>query len=274
MFPAGLRAYHVLCFAASLTLILWGTATPARADNPDCPGARTGQSVPFDDTTVVFDSVPSSLNEKATQITYCVRFAGVPHEYFIDWNDVGLKDVFTRNGFLSSSLTIAGLPIIGSSTAYVGVNRVPFALGILREQTLKDSAAELFQNVLNWVSSRFHGSISTVVSTRPEAERREKLQPVDLEFTAEKTNAGEVTFRFVDHAKDRKARIEFEPPEEIRQRNDDIPKGVTITQEEGALHYKVDPATAIHKRVAVTLHNSDYQKIAVIPVVLFIDGGR
>lgn len=155
----------------------------------------------------------------------------------MDWSGINLKDVFTNNGYLSTSLTISGVPIVGGSIAYVGANRTDFSLGILKEQSLKDAVEKLTLRALNWVSS-FRGSVSTAASGQPEPARQEKLQPVDLEFTSEQSEGGAVTLRYVNHARESQARIGFSPPAEIARHNDSIPKDIVLTAETGELHIK------------------------------------
>lgn len=259
-----------------VVLVLGLSKTPAVAEAPEshvCPAAKTGQSVPFDNTTITFDSVPIPVSKDATQLTYCVKFATAAHDYLVDWNSVNLRGVFTRGGYLSTSLTIAGEPVVGASVAYIGANRTDFSLGILKQQTVKDAVEKLALRLFNWASS-FHGSVSTVASAQPKSLRREKLQPVDLEFSSQQSEDGMVTLRFVNHAGENRSRIGFSPPAELARQNDSIPKNVTLTIEPGELHYKVDPASAVHKLVPLTLRNSDYQEIATVPVILVVDTER
>jgi hypothetical protein len=268
------REKRVLCLSALSFLCLSNTMCLAgAAEESVCPSVKSGQIVHFDNTTITFDSVPSKISEDATKIIYCVKFAKAAHEYLVDWSGINLKDVFTDKGYVSTSLTVSGVPVVGGSIAYVGANRTDFSLGILKEQSWKDAGGKAGLRLLNWVSS-FRGSVSTTASGQPEPARQEKLQPVDLEFTSEQSKDGAVTLRYVNHARESKVPIGFSPPPEIARNNEAIPQNIVLAAEPGELHYKVDPANAVHKVVAVTLHNSDHQDIASVPVVVVVDPER
>jgi hypothetical protein len=251
--------------AIFVPFVLGGAVADAAGPSPDCPSAH-GQRVPFDQTTVTFDSVAATLDAETAQVTYCVRVSDAPHEYLVDWGDVNVKDVFTHDGFLSASRTFSGKLTIGSSTVYFGANRTDFQVGILREETI---VGALTGKIIEGISS-FHGSVSMLPVDRPEPERREKLQVANVQVSFKLDNS-QVQFVAVDLAEGSRASLLLATPIELTRANNEIPSEIQLEPKGRPYFYQVDPNFAVLRRVAVTLRNSDHKDVGTIPVTLLTD---
>lgn len=250
------------------------TQTPGSPAQSLCPGAKT-QRIPFDETSVAFDSVAEKKDGRSIHVTYCVHVDAPKHDYLVDWPDVNLKDVFTdKTGELHSSRDFSGETSVTSSVVYFGANRTRFDVGALREATIPGELYGLIMSQFHGAVSttKFHGAVSTTAISRPEEERSEKAQPVDLEVSLDMWD-NTITISAVDQSPEDHQAIDLEIPYQLRQKNRELPKSLAFRRGGDEAKYTVDPKTATTRLVGGKLLNSDHQEIGTIPVEIITSGG-
>ena len=216
-------------------------APGASLASPLCPRAKA-QKNPFDETSVTFDSVSEKRDERSTLVTYCVHVDAPKNKYLVDWPDTNMKDVFTdTDGDLQSSRVVSGDPSVTSSVVYFGANRTRFDVGAFKEATI-------LGELNDFIVSRFRGAISTAATSRPEEERREKAQPVNLEVSVAKTG-GAVTISAIDRSQEPRLTISLEMPPELFKANPDLTRSLRFDPKGSSAQYKVDSKSAVLHRV-------------------------
>jgi hypothetical protein len=242
------------------------TQTPGPSADSLCPGAKT-QRIPFDDTSVAFDSVAQKKGDgRSIHVIYCVRVDAPKHDYLVDWPDTNLKDVFTNEtGELHSSRDFSGETSVTSSVVYFGANRTRFDVGALREATIGGELHDL-------LVSKFRGAVSTAAISRPEEERREKAQSVDLEVSVSLIADDEILISAIDRSPEDHEAIDLEIPNQLRQKNTESPRSLPFTRMGHAAKYFVDPKTVAVQQVSGKLLNSDNQEIGTIPIEIIASG--
>jgi hypothetical protein len=250
------------------------TQTPGASAQSVCPGAKP-QRIPFDETSVAFDSVAEKGDGRSIHVTYCVHVDAPRHDYLVDWPDTNLKDVFTRKtGELSSSRDFFGETSVTSSVVYLGANRTRFDVGALREASLLGELHGLIVSSFHGAVSttKFHGAVSNTAINRPEEERRETAQPVDLEVSLLMWD-NTITISAFDRSPEDHQAIDLEIPYRLRQKNPGLPKSLAFRRIGDEAKYTVDPKTATTQLVSGKLVNSDNQEIGTIPVEIITSGG-
>jgi hypothetical protein len=243
--------------ALALALTIVGVASPARADGPPCPGTDA-QSIPFDGTNVLFDSLLSKSAQGGAKVTYCLKIENYKHDYAVDWEGTDLRDLITRNGALSSERAIDGDDpgYIDQSTAYLGVNRKDVHPGIYKEKTV---LVALKQALVTYLS----GAVSTAARGRPDREARSV--PAELTFKAQQKDPGYASLEFSNSAPQAQE-IRFTFPEAVRQKYKELDGQFSIGHEPKSVSYDLGPGERSGQRVQITFQNSDNQEVGSMPI--------
>ncbi len=266
MSSIGARGAGVAGVLATICLMSAVAAYGQSPADKACPGDQP-QHAPFDGRTANFNSVQQSVDKTATLVTDCVEIVGALHEYYVDWPDTNVRDTFTTSGRMSASEKFSDSPTIQSSSLYLGSDRAEVKAGIYRDQTFVEALSDTAKS---WVS-RFHGSVSTVTVDRPEPERRETLQPVDIEVRLE-VDGSVARMSVTDRSEKPHVPLRFSTPPDIRAANGDLPADQLI-EKYTVISYPIDREHAVVRHVPLALLNSDRQVIGEIPATV-VSGGR
>jgi hypothetical protein len=246
-------------FAICLAMVPGVQSSPARADDPSCPGPRQGEKFPFDSTDIIFDSFTLPDPTGHAKLVNCVRVLKPSYPYHVDWVGSGI-DAFTgTDGSQSSSLYVGDDTQMDPSTAFVGINRTRFDPHLIHDKPW-------WVKVGDRILSTFDGAVSTIPHDRPEKERLERLQPAALRFVAQLTEPGRARLEFSNAAPDAGA-IRFTAPDELRQLVPQLEPEFSIGAEASAVEYSIGDGEAAAQRIIITLRNSDGQAIGSIPIV-------
>ncbi len=241
----------------AVVLAVAGVTSSACANGPPCP-SPDAQSIPFDGTNVLFDSLLGKSAQGGAKVTYCLKIENYQHEYAVDWEGTDIRDLITRNGALSSQRSIDGDDpgYIDKSTAYLGVNRKEVHPGIYQEKTLLVAAKQILMTYLS-------GAVSTAARGRPD--REEHAVPAELTFVARQNEPGHASLEFVNRAPGAEP-IRFMLPEVVRQKYRELDGPLTITREARSISYDLGPGQASGQRVTITFRNSDNQEVGTMPI--------